>query len=398
MDTRAFIRFTLILLVAFTSCEISDNDVEPAESFFRIYDNNQFGASFIPIDVIQTSSEGYLILSGTRLETSDFVGVNIIRTDDAGNYLDQQTLAPNFVHPVANWIDIDSTYYFFCMDGGTLQTQLFSMDAGGNLTGPTVVGVTMPQHASLDGQEFILSSYDNENRATLLSTVAVDGSISASASFPIGDGEGVEEPVIDHYTRTGRQYPFTTGRLDNGTYYFNGFFNFTLSLVFTDLANATGVVQGQQENGGFSALMPLSGSQFAAARFNFGDNFILPTTALSTTGLTSSVDLEGNPMLELVPDARVYIERMTVDERAGIIFASTTKNGQVILIIYDESDGSWLGTDYLGFSNPFEVRAIHQTTDGGLSVLAETSVVGRFPRASLFKLSAKELKRMIVVK
>lgn len=387
----------LIGCVLVSSCDISDNDIEPSESFFRIYDNNQFDASFLPLDVIQTSNEGYLIISGTRLETTDFVGVNIIRADKAGNFLDEEVLAPNFVHPVANWMAIDSTYYFFCMDDASLQTQLFSVDADGTLADPILVGVTMPQHASLDGQEFILSSYDNENRATILSTVSVDGSITASATFPIGDGEGVEEPVIDHYTRTGRQFPFMTGRLDNGTYYFNGFFNFTLSLVFTDFSGATGVIQGQQENGGFSAVMPLRGSQFAAARFNFGDNYILPNAALNTSGLTSSADLAGNPILELVPDARVYIERMTIDERPVLVYASTTKNGQVIIILYDETDGAWLGTDYLGFSNPFEVRSLHQTIDGGLAVLAQTSVVGRFPRSSLFKLSAKELKGMIVV-
>ena len=102
-------------------------------------------------------------------------------------------------------------------------------------------------------------------------------------------------------------------------------------------------------------------------------------------------------MLELVPDARVYIERLTVDERNVLVFASTTKNGQIIIILYDEIDGAWLGTDYLGFSNPYEVKSIKETSDGGLAILSETSVAGRFPRASLFKLSPDELSKIIVV-
>ncbi|MDA0194109.1 MAG: hypothetical protein O2887_03765 [Bacteroidetes bacterium] len=124
---------------------------------------------------------------------------------------------------------------------------------------------------------------------------------------------------------------------------------------------------------------------------------MLPNAVLNTSGLSSSADLAGNPILELVPDAKVYIERMTIDGRAVLVYASTTKNGQVIILLYDETDGTWLGTDYLGFSNPFDVRSLHQTLDGGLVVLAQTSVVGRFPRSSLFKLSARELTRMIVV-
>ena len=383
----------------FTACDISDNDIEPSESFFRIYDNNEFNASFIPLDVIQTADEGFLILSGTRQETSDFVGVRIIKADQSGNFIQQSTLGPDLVHPVANWIERDSVFYFFCMEATSLQAQLYSLDQDGNLNDPVNVGLTLPQYATRDEDEFLVLSYDNANRTTVLSLINPDdGSITSSQSFTIGDGDGAEEPVVDHYTRTGKQLPFTAGRLDNGTYYFNGFFNFTLSLVFTDLQNGVaGVVQGQQEDGGFSALMPLAGSNFAAARFNFGDNFFVPNASLDAAGTTSSVDVAGNPMLELVPDARVYIERMTIDDRATLVYASTTKNGQIILTLYDESDGSWLGTDYLGFSNPFEVRSIHQTMDGGLALLAETSVVGRFPRASLFKLSPNDLEDIISV-
>ncbi len=156
-------------------------------------------------------------------------------------------------------------------------------------------------------------------------------------------------------------------------------------------------MQGQQEDGGFSAITPIAGTQFAAARFNFGDNFVIPNVSLNTGRVTSTVDIEGNPMLELVPDARVYIERLTVNERDVLVYASTTKNGQVIIILYDEADGAWLGTDYLGFSNPYEVRSIKKTSDGGLAVLSETSVIGRFPRASLFKLSPDQLSDIIVV-
>lgn len=387
-----------VLVGALASCDIKDNDVSPSMSFFRIYDNNQFNASFIPLDVVETTEGGYFILSGTRLESSDFVGVSIIQVDEEGKFISESTLPPNFVHPVANWLFLNDTYYFLCMDAISLQAQLFAVDLEGNIADPVGVGLTLPQHASVDGEEFVVLSYDNENRVTLLSIVNPDGSVTNGQAFEIGDGEGVEEPIIDHYTRTGKQFPFTTGRLDNGTYYFNGFFNFTLSLVFTDLTNgASGVVQGQQEDGGFSAIMPISGTQFAAARFNFGDNFIIPNTNLSTSAVTSSVDIVGNSILELVPDARVFIERLIVDERNVLVYASTTKNGQVIIILYDEADGSWLGTDYLGFSNPYEVRSIEKTADEGLVILSETSVVGRFPRASLFKLSPDQLADIIVV-
>ena len=103
-------------------CEISDNNIEPGESFFRIYDDNRFEASFIPIDVVQTSDQGYLILNGSRQETSDFIGVEVMKVDDQGEFVRWFTLPPNYVHPVANWLTINDTHYFFCMDETSLLT------------------------------------------------------------------------------------------------------------------------------------------------------------------------------------------------------------------------------------------------------------------------------------
>ena len=58
-------------------------------------------------------------------------------------------------------------------------------------------------------------------------------------------------------------------RLPADLYFFNGFFNYTFSLVFTDITSddPIGVVQGQQDDGGFSAVTPLSGNKFAILTF-----------------------------------------------------------------------------------------------------------------------------------
>lgn len=57
--------------------------------------------------------------------------------------------------------------------------------------------------------------------------------------------------------------------------------------------NPQGVVQGQQDDGGLSQVVPQEGGKFALARFNFGDNYYLPNTTLNTTGISSSTDLGG---------------------------------------------------------------------------------------------------------
>jgi hypothetical protein len=188
-----------------------------------------------------------------------------------------------------------------------------------------------------------------------------------------------------------------TGRSGDGFYFFNGFYNYTFSLVYTDLNSddPQGVVQGQREEGGFSALYPLASNTYSASRFNFGDNYTLPMTTISSTGISSITDLGGNPSLEWIPNASVDIQRLTIGNIDVMIFASTTKNSQIMLSIYAASDGSWLGTDYLGYSTPYRLVSLAPTIENGLAVLGATAVAGRFERICMFKLSEENLVRMM---
>lgn len=156
-----------------------------------------------------------------------------------------------------------------------------------------------------------------------------------------------------------------------------------------------GVVQGQHDDGGFSAVVPIASTKFAAARFNFGDNFLLPNVLLTPTGITSSVDYPGNTLPELVPNATVRILRTVIDDTQTLVFASETRSKQIALLFYEEATGALLGSHYLGFSNPFEVSAVIETEDEGLLVCGTAYLAGRFPRICLFKLPREELAEKV---
>ena len=385
-----------IFLILTIACS-EPNDTEPSVNFLKIYDDSRFSASYIPIDIVQTEDEGFLILSGTRLESSDFIGVYIMKVDKEGNYVNDIFLPETVVHPVADWLLVDDTYYFFAMNATSLGTLLYGVSEGGNLLEPIDVNLTYPLHASIDENNFILLSYDNNSKSTVLSTISFDGNIQNSRGFTIGPGDDIEEPIIDHFTRTGRQFPFLTGRSSSGLYFFNGFYNYTFSLVFTDLNSdePSGVVQGQREEGGFSTLLPLRADIYAAARFNFGDNYTLPNTNINSTGISSITDLGGNSALEWVSGAHVAVERLTIANIDIIVFASTTKNSQIMLSMYSENDGTWLGTDYLGYSTPYQLINLTRTLENGIAVLGSTAVAGRFNRICMFKLSEENLARIM---
>ncbi len=391
------IRKYFFLLCTFLAmgCDIGDNVISKEASFLRIYDDSQFDGSYIPLDIQQTEDDGYLILAGKRIEESNFIGIQVLKLDKEGGFEGVTTIETEYVHPVSNFLKTEEGYFFFCMHAISLQAHIMAIDEDGVLLSATPVPNTYyPLAAGLaDNGKFILQSYDNMEKQSVVAIVGADGKIGAKQGFGIGAGEEVEKPIIEHFTRTGRQLPFRAGKASNGMFYFNGFFNYTFSLLFTNLNNASpsGVVQGQQDDGGMSAVLPLGGGKFAAARFNFGDNYILPHVDIATQGISSSVDLVGLSVPELAPDAKVVLKEVVVNGKATVLYATNTKSGQILLLAYDALSGELLGTRYLGFSNPYEIAGFIQTKDDGLAVAALTYVAGRFPRVCLIKLSKDEL-------
>lgn len=391
--------FYLVLgAMLMVSCVEETNPEFDQKSFTKIYDNNLFTTDYFPIDMVQTEDGGYLILGGRRLENTNFTGIYLMKADEEGNFVSDIEVDESFVNPIAQLAFINNTYQFFCMDPLTLQVQLAQTDA--NLEAVNIAPVNgalyYPCAAQVDGNSFVLLSYNHLDKQSVLAVLNATGAVTQSRAFTIGAGEEVEEPIINHFIRTGRQYPFEAGRIQGGLYYFNGFYNYTFSLVFTNLNqdDPNGVIQGIQDDGGLSALQPLSATKFAAARFNFGDNYLLPNVTLNPTGISSSVDLAGNTFPELEPNARVKILRASINNKNVLVYGSNTRSKQIGLYFYDEATGTFITSKYLGFSNPFEIAQVISTDDGGLAVCGTTYVVGRFPRICLIKLHPDDLSKV----
>ncbi|SMD38847.1 hypothetical protein SAMN04488029_3906 [Reichenbachiella faecimaris] len=390
--------WVIATLWVISSCDIADNkDVDPADSFLRIYDSHQFDHEIRPVDIVQTAEGGYLFLGNYRREDVDFLGTYVSSADEEGQFVRNTYLTDDNVHPVGKFLELGGEHYFISMDAVSLQAYLNQVNDSARIVSTTGLGVTYPMYAENDGEDqFVLLSYNSLDRTTMLSLVNADGSIAAQSAFGIGAGQEVEEPIIDHFTRTGRELPFFAGRSVNGTYYANGFYNYTLSLLFTDLSDDTpsGVIQGQQDQGGISSLISLSGDNYGLARFNYGDQYANAIATLNTLGTTSSSDLAGSPMLEWAYGEKVKMTTMTLGSSDYIIMATTTKNQQIVLHFYDNA-GAYVAVDYLGFSSPYQLGAIHVTSDNGLAILGSTQVAGKFQRLCLFKKSENELKDLV---
>lgn len=392
---------TITCILLFISCANNSDPVADKANFVRIYDNNKFNASYYPIDIKQTPDKGYLILGGRRIEdpTSPnaqyYSGTYLLKANELGEIESEKEVATDIVNPIGPLLEANGNYYFFNMEPKNVQTQLTQLSATGDIVKTNLVGGSYPAAAYNDNGNFVLLRYDNFSKQSIVAVVSPSGNTGTTKGFSIGAGDGTEKPLLEHFLRTGKQFPFQVGKTLSGQYFFNGFYNYTFSLVFTNLTANTpqGVVQGNQDDGGFSSLVPLDGSRYAAARFSYGDNYLMPNLSLTGTGTTSSVDLEGNNLPELQPNATVKLMTATINSKETILYGSNTRSKQIALYGYDKATGKFLGSRYLGFSNPFEIAAFTATSDGGLAVCGTTFVAGRFPRICLFKISKDELAK-----
>lgn len=383
----------LVFILGLSACtETVDPDID-TKTFSAIYDSRNFDLDITPLDIKQTADGGYLILASLTVPDSQFPGAYLLKTDQFGKFQKELYVDATITNPTGPLTLKDGLYYFLGMDPSNQSAVLVETDPVlENLTSTAIAGLTYPMAYNFVDNLFLVLSYNNANKTSVISQVNSTGGILITKEYSIGAGDETEKPVIEHFFRTGKQYPFFVGKQSAGVYYFNGFYNYTFSLVFSDLVSddPRGVVQGQQDDGGISDLQ-LVGSGFALSRFNFGVNYLVPKVSFQTNEILSASDLGGFIIPELISYSKVKIGRATIEGKSVLIYAADTQSRQIVLLYYDEASGSLIGSRYLGFSNPYSLGSFVQTSDGGLVVSGITYLAGRFPRLCLFKISADEI-------
>ncbi len=391
----------ILFFVSLFSCDMKKNKNAEPSGFLKIYNESSYSNQYTPLDIEQTADEGFLILSAAKMEISAFPGIYIMKIDKNGGIESAELLSDIYVSAAPNLIRNGNEYYVVCMDRQNLGTYILAISESGKTTERAFMDVMQyPLSAELDVSigQFLIQHYNKDDLQTLVTRVSTTGSITASRAFGIGSGDfNVEQPIIDHLTRNGKRYPFLTGKLSGNTYYFNGFYNYTLSLCMFDFnwdnADDPAAAQGYRDERCISSVVPLGGNTIAASRYAYGDNFIIPsaTVPVTSSAFSSSSDMEGFLIPEFIRDVPMALKLMSLNGREVLVYASTTKNSQVALFTYDAASKELLATKYLGATNPYALANIVQTVDGGIAVLATTQVAGRFSRIAVFKLSKNEL-------
>ena len=371
-----------------------DNEVVPGVSFTRIYDDRSFTAEYAPLDIVQTEDEGYLGLAATHAWNA-----YLFKTDRDGEFLWEIKVDEAYVNPLNRLIQLEDRYYMFCMNEVTLATSVMQIDLAAQTTEQVaeLEAIQYPLAVSITAdQSLLILGYDHESRSSTLHKLNQDFAEVWSQQYAVE--EDVEEMIIRHMSRTGRRLPFLTGSSSDGqSYYFNGFFNYTLGLNFINpqTGDLIGTLNGFRADGFVTSVHHLQGKQYALARSSFGVRTLLPQAEINPQAIASSSDLEANDFPEIDGEAPVVVKEIQHGGSSVILFGTHTKSRQLILYAFDKDSGELLGAQYLGQTDPYRLGNLIPTQDGGLAIMAETFVAGRFSRLSLFKLSAEEVDTLI---
>ncbi len=390
--------YSLLVLTLFNACKEEDS-FAPDESFLRILDDRDFNASYDPIGVSETQDGSALILTAVEIPDFSFSGSNVLLVDSIGEVVSSIDLVTDLVAPVGDFIQIGNTHYYASMNRQSLQVHLIPVSEEGTLGSPIPVngGLRYPLALSKTStNQLLLLSYDPEDRLSVISIINTDGSVAQSAGYSIGTANDVEPIIFNHFTNPFSTLPFFVGEAANGTYYFNGFFNFTLSLVFTNFGeDPTGVLQGQQTLSGARSILHLTGQTFTMMGYQFDENYLMPQVDLPVNSIESSVDFFRGQIPEIRPNAPAKSILMPQGDGTNrVVTVSETENRQTILYIHDDQ-GALLGIKLLGSLNPFTFDDIILTKDEGLLILGTTFLSSRFERIYLSKIPAKEIELLV---
>jgi len=384
----------IFLILILSNC--SKDDINPENIFAKIYDDSNSDLSYYPLSIIQSADGGYYILNAVSIDTTrKFLNTDIIRTDQYGELIWKTTLPEPYVSPVEGFIVSGNELHFFCMDRTSLGTYLMKVDDANQsaVVANTFSDIFYPLAASQTPKgNILLLSYDRGSRNSILTKF--NNSFAQQWSQKFSVIEDAEAMLTAHMTRSGKILPFFTGTVGNDeAYYVNALYNYSIALLFVDAGSGdrTGLIFGERYDAGISAATNIQGETFAASRFVFNNHYVLPIVNFNLSSIISANDLQGEPVAELDADAHTRIKTITVDNQNLIVYASNTQNNQVLLMFYDLASGEPIKKTYLGATNPVTVADLIQTSDGGIAILTQTTVAGRFKRTALYKIPKEQI-------
>lgn len=383
------------ILISFTSCDIKDSNADPSESFSAVYDHPEINVAFHPVDLVQTSDGGFLILSVyTDTVLSTFPLIRLMKTNNAGTITREVLVDADYCSAVPSLMKKGSQWQFVCMDAVNQNTKLMQVSEDlSELAEVNELSGKYPLFMYTDSRNnFLILTFDRIARTSELTLYSSNGDQQWESSYNIN--EDYKNQIETHLKRGNKRFPFFISEVGAAHYLVNCFYNYTMTLLFVNAAdgNITGQLNTYQDDAAISSAVYLDNSRFSISRYYMGENFIFSSVALDVDDTQGSNTFDDLQLSELTADAEVRSLVMSLNGREVIVFASQTKSNRLVLYFFDRTDGSLIGVKYLASTNPVKISALITTSDGGIALLAQTYIAGRYPRIALYKISDEDIE------
>jgi hypothetical protein len=396
---RGLFKGLLVICAALslTGCDIKKSKADPSDSFSAVYDHPDVNLSFYPVDMVQTHDGGFLVLSVyTDTALSTFPLIRLMKTDKTGALVREQVVDAAYCSAVPALIPNGSSWRFLCMDAVNQNTKLMEVDdALTSVSKLDDLAGKYPLYLFADNSDnFLVLSFDRIARTSVLTLYTSSGEQEWQSSYNIN--EDYKNQIETHLKKAGRQFPFfilQSGESTASHYLVNCFFNYTMTLIFANPATGgrDGQVNTYQDNAAISSAAYLDGSRFALSRYYMSENYIFPSVELDQNNTQGSDDFNDIHLSELTADAAVKSITTTFHNKEVVVYASQTKTNSLVLYFFNKADGKLVATKNLASTNPVNIAGLISTSDGGLALLAQTYVAGRFPRIAIFKIAPGDI-------
>jgi hypothetical protein len=398
-----------LFILAF-SCDISKNDIKPAEGFTKIYDLDSAQYNHHAIDIEQMPDGGYLFLGYDLQEQASTI---IVRVDNEGKVKWQKNIQTYF-NPISDLMKLGNEYYFVSSRAITFEMVVLKVNdinqqveevASLNENKRPLAACATPDNGIL------IQTYDFIDNQTVIIKLGADFQLDASfsndgkESFEVSEPDLMNERIDNHLTFQGDRLPFFVSYIKSNTglvsYVFNGVNKYDISL--TAISPSTGGIKGSFDGFRYKKVATtytdLGNGSAAIAKFDGIFNYFSPSVKLNdlVSGQIFNIsDLE--PAIkrpEIVAGSEVRSQMLNINGRNVVVYVADLANNKIGLYVYDASNGAFIGQKYLGYSFATKLGSITTTNDGGMAILCQTLVSGRFGRLCLFKLSKAQVEEFI---
>ncbi len=379
-------------------CSSCSEEVTPDSDFFTIYDDQDFDALFVPKALHEFDNGNFLLLSGQKVESSDFEQVHIMLTTSEGRFILEETLESNYVHALPELLAFgDSAVQFFSMDTDANNASvLHTIQSDGSRQIPILFRDRFyPLSSTKTETGVALLSFDHINERNIISLFSHNGTVQDEVNYRVTfNNDLLVSQIFNHFNATSDKIPFELKAISSDQFIVNAIFDEILRMQIININSGlvTGSIKGFGLSNGVVAAGESSSTQYAVATFDqFGVKYHA-SQSLQTNQEILSTDLTGNLLPEIDPEKDIKIKAIELRGNNYSAYGASTKSGQVSIKLYDNS-GALAKTIATGQGYEYSFADFVRTSDGGLAILSEVLIAGRFPRPALQKISQENLEK-----